>query len=218
MGLVVAAVAVLTLAVVADRAGASEQCVRFTAAADQRRALVTGTGKDVVVIGDSYAVGLGVLPAESWPTRLAGQVRVDGFSGSGFSVGASGCPGVDFANRAASAVRAATDLVVVQGGLNDFDQPEADVEAGFDRLVEALDDVPGDRPVVVVGPPDAPERSGTVPDVDALLERLAADHGLTYVSMRGLSLPYLPDDLHLTPRGHRMFGQAVAKAVRGIAR
>lgn len=170
---------------------------------------MTGSGPETLVIGDSYSVGLGVKPAESWPTRLTGRVRVDGFSGSGFSYAASGCPGVDFATRAHSAVRDGSGLVVVQGGLNDFDQPVAEIESGFDRLMEEV----GDRRVLVVGPPSAPERAYAVPTVDAVLARLAEEYGAAYLPMRDLKLPYLPDRLHLTAEGHRMFGDVVAEAV-----
>lgn len=204
VGLVAGIVAVAT-----GRAGASDGCATRQAAAEERRELVTGTGAEVLVIGDSYSVGLGVKPAESWPTRLSGRVRVDGFSGSGFSADASDCPGVDFATRAGTAVREATGLVVVQGGLNDFDQPASQIEAGFERLMRAI----GDRPVLVVGPPSAPGRSGAVPAIDALLARLSREYGAAYLPMRDLDLRYLPDELHLTVEGHWMFGDAVASEV-----
>lgn len=207
---VLAAVVASALLLVTGRAGAGgDVCRERAAAAEERRELVTGAGAEVLVIGDSYSVGLGVKPAESWPTRLSGRVRVDGFSGSGFSYAASGCPGVDFATRAQTAVRDDSGLVVVQGGLNDFDQPVAEIESGFDRLMKEI----GGREVLVVGPVSAPVRADAVPKVDAVLARLAEEHGATYLPMRDLELPYLPDLLHLTPEGHRMFGDVVAEAV-----
>lgn len=208
----VAVLAAASIAVLAGRAGADDACARFTRSAEERRELVTGAGADVLVIGDSYSVGLGVKPAESWPTRLPGRVRVDGFSGSGFSYAASGCPGVDFATRARTAVRDDSRLVVVQGGLNDFDQPVAEIESGFDRLMKEI----GDRRVLVVGPPAAPERADAVPMVDAVLARLAEEYGAAYLPMRDLDLPYLPDQLHLTPEGHARFGDVVAEAVADL--
>lgn len=207
---VLAALVASVLLLVSGRAGAGgDGCRERAAAAEERRELVTGSGPETLVIGDSYSVGLGVKPAESWPTRLPGRVRVDGFSGSGFSYAASGCPGVDFATRARSAVRDDTGLVVVQGGLNDFDQPVAELESGFERLLKEV----GDRRVLVVGPPSAPERADAVPELDAVLARLAEEHGADYLPMRDLELPYLSDRLHLTVEGHRMFGDVVAEAV-----
>lgn len=207
-GLVAAIVAVAT-----GRAGATDVCRDFRTAAEERRELVTGAGAEILVIGDSYSVGLGVKPAESWPTRLPGRVRVDGFSGSGFSYAASGCPGVDFATRAATAVRDRTGLVVVQGGLNDFDQPASEIEDGFARLMKDI----GDREVLVVGPPSAPLRADAVPDVDAVLARLAEEYGAAYLPMRDVDLTYLPDELHLTAEGHARFGDVVADAVTALA-
>jgi acyl-CoA thioesterase-1 len=194
---------------VAARAGGAQggACARFAADSAARAAQVTGSGQRVVVVGDSWSVGYGLDgPVSSWAARLPGRVRVAGFSGSGFSVGASPCDGVSFAQRAAEAVDGGADLVVVAGGLNDFDQPSAAIRLGFERLLSAL---AGHR-VVVVGPASAPSRAGAVPRVDALLASLAREFGVGYVRTTDLELEYLPDGLHLTPAGHRAFGDAVA--------
>lgn len=205
----VAAMLAVHLAARARGADAS-RCERFAADSVARSQVVTGAGAKVVVIGDSYAAGLGLdAPGDSWPSRLHGTVHVAGFSGSGFSPGASRCAGVSFAARAPAAVRGGADLVVVEGGLNDHDQPDADIRAGFARLMGALQG----RRVVVVGPPLAPARAATVPHVDRLLAALAASYDVAYVPTSGLDLTYLDDDLHLTPAGHRAFGDAVATAL-----
>lgn len=217
--LLLAVVLVTTLAVgwVTARAGAGDsRCDRFATDAAARAAQVSGTGEDLLVIGDSYSAGLGLGdPSASWPSRLPGTVHVAGFSGSGFSRSASPCGEVSFAARAAGAVReAGASLVVVQGGLNDVDQTPTAITAGFERLMGAL----AGRTVVVVGPVSAPARAGRVPAVDALLARLSASHGATYVSTTGLDLPYLEDRLHLTPAGHEAFGEYVARRVAATAR
>ena len=188
------------------------RCERFAAAATDRAGVVTGEGRPVLVVGDSYAAGLLLEdPLAAWPAHLEGQLRVAGFSGSGFSRAASGCGDVSFATRARAALRAhpAAEVVVVEGGLNDHDQRDAEIVAGFRRLTEAV----GARRLVVVGPPLAPVRAEQARRVDALLARLAARHGATYVSASGLALPYLPDGLHLTPEGHTAFGEHVAAAL-----
>jgi acyl-CoA thioesterase-1 len=188
----------------------ARHCARFAQASLERAAADVGSGPSVVVIGDSYSVGLGLdRPAGSWPSRLPGRVHVAGFSGSGFSTGASGCGAVAFADRAAEAVAGSADLVVVEGGLNDFDQPAAEITAGFQRLMQIL----AGRPVLVVGPVTAPSRARAVPRVDRLLARLAAASGATYVRTSGLDLDYLDDRLHLTEAGHRAFGDHVARRV-----
>lgn len=205
--LLVAAVSTTVLA----RAGArTDRCGVISERAEQRAAVITGSGAEVLVIGDSYSVGAGVRARDSWPVRLPGRVRVAGFSGSGFTLGASGCGDVSFATRAARALHRSTELVVVEGGLNDYDQSIEDLDAGFARLMQVLEG----RQVLVVGPPPAPERPrADVEAVDAALARLAAAHGVTYLSMIAVELTYLDDDLHPDPAGHRVFGDRVAEEV-----
>lgn len=212
IGLVVAVAAASLL--VASRAGAgADRCVNFREAARERSALVTGSGHDVLVIGDSYSVGLGVGAAESWPTRLPGRVHVDGFSGSGFTREASSCGDLSYGARATRSPAGEAGLVVVQGGLNDVDQTEAELVAGFERLLTALHDQGGDRRVLVVGPPSAPDRAHVVPGVDAVLAHLTERYDVGYLSMLDAELPYLDDGLHLTTDGHRQFGDLVAAAL-----
>jgi acyl-CoA thioesterase-1 len=212
-GLVLVALLIAVLSVyVAARAGGAKptRCERFSAAAAARADEVTGSGRRVVVIGDSYSAGLGLTDITgSWPTRLPGEVHVAGFSGSGFAAHASPCGRVSFADRAPAALRGGADLVVVEGGLNDSDQPPAAVRAGFRRLMAELDG----HPVVVVGPVAAPSRASAVPRVDGLLSSLAARYDVAYVRTSHLGLPYLSDRLHLTPAGHASFGDFVAAAL-----
>lgn len=199
---------------VADRAGADDdRCRQFAADSRDRAAEVSGSGPRVVVIGDSWSAGLGLTrAATSWPSRLPGAVHVAGFSGSGFSEHASTCPLVSFADRAPAAVLQGADLVVVEGGLNDYDQPDADIRTGFGRLMAEL----GDRRVVVVGPAAAPARVAAVPHLDRLLDDLTAAYRVPYVRTSGLDLPYLGDGLHLTSAGHAEFGDYVASRLSGL--
>jgi acyl-CoA thioesterase-1 len=206
---VVAVLVAAVIAVLTTRAGAHNVCAGNRTAAQERGALVTGTGPEVLVIGDSYSVGLGVKPAESWPTYLPGRVRVDGFSGSGFSYAASGCPGVDYATRAQSSVLKSTKYVVVEGGLNDYDQPMSEIQSGFRRLMQVL----GDRHVLVVGPANAPSRAEEVPGIDEELARLSKEYGAAYLSMLDVDISYQDDELHPDVEGHRLFGERVATAV-----
>ena len=130
---------VATYALVESHAGTDPvPCTAHRLAAEARSAMVTGAGDEVLVIGDSYSVGLGVRLNDSWPSRLPGRVRVDGFSGSGFSRGASACGDLSYAARAPHSVRDDTSLLVVEGGLNYHDQPAAEDVRGFVRLIVRL--------------------------------------------------------------------------------
>ncbi|MBD8870632.1 SGNH/GDSL hydrolase family protein [Nocardioides donggukensis] len=203
------------LVVTSAVSGDVSRCERFAAESSAREAQVSGSGERVAVIGDSYSAGLGLAdPTGSWPSRLPGEVHVYGFSGSGFSARASSCGAVSFADRAERATRALrgdNGLVVVQGGLNDHDQSDRAVRLGVRRLLEGL----AGRPVLLVGPPPAPARARAAAHVDALLAEEAALAGVPYVGTYELDLPYLDDQLHLTPEGHRAFGDAVAAAFAG---
>jgi len=199
---------------IAARASAHQsKCEQFAAASVRRAGMVTGSGERVVVIGDSWSAGLGLdRPVDSWPSRLPGRVHVAGFSGSGFSAHASPCGRVSFGDRAPAALRGGADLVVVEGGLNDYDRSRAEIRAGLVRVLDAA----AAYDVVVVGPALAPARAAKVPRVDRLLRRLTHRFGVPYVSTVDLDLPYLDDRLHLTPAGHVEFGDAVADRIAAL--
>lgn len=189
-------------------------CERYATDSLEREAVVhgVGTGAKVAVIGDSYSAGL-LLDhiGASWPSRLSGEVHVHAFSGSGFSAGASDCGRVSYADRAARALGGDPDLVVVQGGLNDFDQSDQAIRDGVRRLLAALDG----RSVVLVGPPDAPARPAST-HVGEVLAAAAEAQGVPYIETSGVSFEYLEGDLHLTPAGHHAFGDLVADAIAEV--
>jgi acyl-CoA thioesterase-1 len=192
----------------------AETCARFALQSQVRERLVTGQGvRRVVVIGDSYSVGLGLRdPQTSWPSRLPGRVHVYGFSGSGFSAHASPCRHVAYAARAPQALGGGADLVVVEGGLNDYDQPESAVRSGFRSLMRAL----RGHEVLVVGPPPAPARAAAARRVDQVLRAESRRQGVHYLSMAHRRFSYLDDRLHLTPAGHQAFGAVVAHVVERV--
>lgn len=206
---VVVLLAALLLTVhVAGRARAGpEICRQHRTDARERAAAVTGEGRRVVVVGDSWSVGLGLpRPEDAWTSRLPGEVHVAGFSGSGFSATASPCRRVSFADRAGLALRGGAGLVVVEGGLNDYDQGAPAIEQGFRRLMRTV----SEHRVVVIGPASAPARESAVPRVDTLLRSLSQEYAVPYIATSDLVLPYLADGLHLTAQGHAELGSAVA--------
>jgi acyl-CoA thioesterase-1 len=213
--LVVVLVAILVpvLGLGGRAAGAdAERCARFASESVARERVVTGHGARIAVLGDSYTAGLGLPdPARSWPSRLPGRVRAYGFSGSGFSAGASPCRGASYADRVAVVARSAR-TVVVEGGLNDFDQSSASIRVGVRQVLTALH---GHR-VLVVGPVRAPARADRIARVDRLLAGECARAGVAYLSMLDARLPYLADRLHLTSQGHRELGDVVAARVAGL--
>jgi len=212
---VVVLLAALMAFYVADRAGAGQaRCQQHREDARERATIITGGGDRTLVIGDSWSVGLGQDDlGRSWASQLAGEVHVAGFSGSGFSARASTCGRVSFHDRAPTALGVRPGLVVVEGGLNDYDQPAAAIDRGFRDLMA---DLAGQR-VVVVGPASAPVRAGAVPRVDGLLASLSEQYGVPYVQTSDLDLDYLDDRLHLTEGGHEEFGRTVAERIATVS-
>ncbi len=195
-------------------ASQAERCRDIRAASEQRRAFLgDDQGPRIAVIGDSWSQGSDLVdPTRSWPSRLQGRVVVDGFGGSGFTAAASPCRDVAFPLRVARALATDPDLVVVQGGLNDFDVSVGVVRDGVEQALRRLEG----QEVVVVGPAPAPRRAAGAARVDAVLAEATAAAGVPYVSTSELELEYLPDRLHLTPEGHAAFGDAVRQAIGGL--
>jgi acyl-CoA thioesterase I len=205
--------ALVATGVIAARASAQSKCERFAAASVKRASMVTGSGERVVVIGDSWSAGLGLeRPVRSWPSRLPGRIHVAGFSGTGFSAKSSECGRVSFGDRAPAALKGGADLVVVEGGLNDYDRSGAEIRAGFARVMKAA----APYRTVVVGPATAPARAAKVARVDRLLAQLSQEYGVPYVSTVDLQLSYLDDRLHMTPAGHVEFGDEVADRIAAL--
>lgn len=186
-------------------------CERLATGRQRRLEVPLGSGRRILVLGDSWSTGARLEPGvAAWPARLDGEVHVDGVPGSGFSRGALECPGLSYGDRVAEALRRANpDLVIVQGGLNDTDQSQRAVRRGFLRLAILL----AGRDVVVVGPALAPARADRVPAVDELLAELSDAAGFRYVSTTDLELDYHRDGVHLVRAGHRTFGAAVVERV-----
>ncbi|HEY9564931.1 MAG TPA: SGNH/GDSL hydrolase family protein [Nocardioides sp.] len=190
----------------------SSACARFEAQAELRLDAVVGNGPRTVVIGDSWAAGLESRDiGRTWTDQLPGRVTVHAFAGSGFSRTASGCgEAFSYAARAASAPFDEAALVVIEGGLNDFDRPASEITVGFNAVIDQMvaRGVESEE-IRVIGPARAPSRAGGAIRVDRLLADLAERRDIAYVSVIDLELDYLDDQLHLTDAGHAMFGSVV---------
>jgi acyl-CoA thioesterase-1 len=226
--LVVLLASTLTLYAARARGADLPRCERFAADSVARAHAVSGSGERVVVLGDSYSAGLGLFsPASSWPSRLRGTVHVAGFSGSGFSPGASECAGVSFADRAPAALRGGADLVVVEGGLNDEPGDPSLFRGAVARTVKELRRATGGAPIVLLGP----ATPGGTPS--AALTRIDKDEAAVAKQLR---VPYVspleerwinptnvstlvdPATGHPSTEGHLYFGARLAQALGRIVR
>lgn len=173
------------------------------AAAEALDARLPGDAAGVVVVGDSYAAGLGLDQYDdAWPSHLGRDVRVRAASGAGWARGGL----CDRPTLSTLAEGAEGDVVVLQGGLNDTLD---DAEVAGAALAEVS--VDADH-VVVVGPPRTPAFEGEV-GMDAVLRSAADELDATYVSLLHLDLPMQADGMHVTAEGHERIADEVRPAL-----
>ena len=185
---------------VAGRAGAGPaRCQQHRVDSRDRASIVTGEGERVLVIGDSWSVGLGQddLAGRGPPSSRA---RCTSPASPARASAPAPAPAAGSPSTTARRPRSARPgLVVVEGGLNDYDQPAAAIDRGFRDLMADLAGQHGRRRRP--GRP-RPSRAGAVPRVDDLLASLSEQYGVPYVQTSDLDLDYLDDRLHLTGGGH----------------
>ncbi|MFL6108833.1 MAG: SGNH/GDSL hydrolase family protein [Marmoricola sp.] len=190
-------------------------CTSYVAEAQQRTARVTGSGRRITVLGDSYALGIGLRDkSQDWVSTLQGRVSVFAFGGSGFAASASPCgPQYSIGGRAAQAMASRPEVVVVEGGINDTGQTADQITDGFAAVSTAV----GRVPLIVVGPAAPPSRAVGARRVDRILRRLAEADGDVYVSMVDEPFTYVgPRFIHLTQTSHREYGARVAAAIASL--
>ncbi len=166
--------------------------------------------RSLAVLGDSYSAGDTLSDRGQRWTDVLVTLQPD-VTVTLAAVGSTGyanpglCGRDSFRDRIDDLLARADDTLIIQGGINDALVDPADVERS---VAEVLDAARAADQVVVVGPIDAPAISGE-DRVDALLEREAAEHGMTYISTLDWELPFGPDRLHLTADGHRAYAERV---------
>ena len=139
----------------------------------------------LVVIGDSYAAGVGPASvSQSWPRLITGwHVYVLAHGGAGFTK--PGCGGGQFGNEVSSALARKPTKVVIEGGLNDqaaASSIKSDADAVLSRFARGA--------AVVVGPANPPsEPLATLRIIDGDLKSAAVAHGDTYVTLLGVGSP-----------------------------
>lgn len=189
-------------------------------------AVVPEISRTVLLIGDSQSE-----PADGWPRlglAAAGyRVYFCGRGGTGF-VASKGATGnyIDALLRGDWLLPAGTPaLIVVQGGGNDATGGASDSEivANAERLIGELQERYPDTRIAMIGTLARGEGhgGGRRSEVDALLGSVAADHGLSFVSVGDWLTRYglvkdLADSVHMNPEGRRALGTLLEGRLREL--
>ncbi|MCP1414825.1 SGNH/GDSL hydrolase family protein [Paenarthrobacter sp. A20] len=179
-----------------------------------------------VLIGDSQS-----MPKESWPQQgiaaLGYKLHVVGMGGTGF-VAANGKTGnyIDALQRGDWILPYGDPpLIVVQGGGNDASQKatDAQIASNAERLLAALKKRYPGAALAVIGTlaRGASNGGGRRTEVDALLGRIAAKHGIPFVSTGDWLTRYdaiedLQDGVHMKPSGHAKLGAVLARELTAL--
>ena len=205
----VAVIVVLGIVYLVHRSNQNATCRPILAVqAAQARLNTVGTPQ-LVVIGDSYAAGVGPASvSQSWPRLLTGwHVYVLAHGGAGFTK--PGCGGGQFGNEVSPAIARKPTKVVIEGGLND--------QAGLSSIKSDADAVLSRFPrgaAVVVGPASPPsEPLATLKRIDGDLKSAAAAHGDTYVTLLGVLSPSEFNFLHPSAAGEVVIARLVQAAL-----
>ncbi len=179
-------------------------------AIQKAQARLNSVGKpQLVVIGDSYAAGVGPASvSQSWPRLLTGwHVYVIAHGGAGFTK--PGCGGGQFGDEVSAAIMRKPTKVVIEGGLND--------QAGLSSIKSDADAVLARFPrgaAVVVGPASPPsERLSTLMIIDGDLKSAAVTHGDAYVTLLGVLSPSDFNFLHPSAAGEIVIARSVQAAL-----
>ncbi len=185
------------------------------------------TGPRALFFGDSLFVGVGAAPQRPVQVRTATDLLgwravVDAVSGTGYTTG--GRHGLPYAERLRTdgRLRSRYDVVVLEGGTNDAHH--GSLTHLHDAALETVDLVRRSQPtarIVLVG---AFVAHGVGPReryvlVDRVLEQVASERGLLYVSQLRYSQVTDPgflsaDRFHPGAAGYREMGRDLAAALR----
>lgn len=189
----------------------------------------------VLIIGDSFAEGIGASKPDAGWARTAAEAlswraTIDAVGGTGFTKGraSDGRTGLTFGARieAHAASGADYDVIVFQGGLNDFLAPHREETVATIQAVEAARERWPDAAIVVFGPVEplglGVERSA---NLDAIREG-AEEAGATFVDP-AVPAPWINernsvrfdsgDGLHLNDAGYAFIAARFASVIESYA-
>jgi len=189
-----------------------------------------GATPSMLVIGDSISASYTDQPGstlQAWWSFVRHEIghvpTVLAEPGSGYQRPGAGCRGTTFQQRPAVFDQPPPDLVIVEGGRNDWARcdgaslepvPASTVLAAADEFLGRLVAAYPDARIVVLAPPWGPLQQRYADDVTAAIETAADRHDLQFVPMDGvLTEQRTPDGVHPDLDGSRAIAERVLEAL-----
>lgn len=197
--------------------------------------LRAGPGTNVLVIGDSYALGVGASGQDkSWAALLSHEEQwnttVDAVGGTGFvwGGGASGADREDYASRIAQLSRTrgfTPDLVLLEGGQNDLKANDEQLTRAVTISVRMVRAVWPSAQVVVMGPAAPEPLSSQLARLNRSIERAALRAGAYSINPRKSDW-FNPDNSgrmnyegsHVNDAGHALIAEKTEEAISRFSR
>lgn len=189
-----------------------------------------GDARSMLVVGDSISASYNDEPGsplQAWWSFVARELgyaaTVLAEGGSGYQRPGAGCTGTAFGDRPGVFDQPPPDLVLVEGGRNDWARcdgsdlvpvdPDVVLAAADDFLGQLSRAYPGAR-IVVLAPPWGPLQQRYVDDVTAAVAEAAERHGCELVRMDGVLTPgRTPDGVHPDVTGSMAIAETVLLAL-----
>ncbi|WP_460711955.1 SGNH/GDSL hydrolase family protein [Nocardioides dilutus] len=177
--------------------------------------------------GDSYFIGGGYTGEDNSMARLASnrlgwESEVNGGGGTGF---VQTNYDYDLGNYLDQIAAGAFDVgrrrwVVIEGGNNDVGQSLEDVRANARKVLRIAQRTFPNARVVLVGPLDTDSDHAELVPVIKVLRKAATKRSVPFVNMKNWLAGHYdligPDYVHPYPKGHRILGRKLARALRGL--
>lgn len=178
----------------------------------EERAAIATHVPEFVVLGDSYAQGMGLEdPLDAYPYLLDDRPLVNGSGGSGY-LSDGPCDDALFIDRLSSVLASEPEVLLIQGGIND--RSRGDVETAAGTLFDAAKSVSPETRIVVIGPFAPAAVAGT--DLDAVrdgIRRAALERSLDFIDPASWEFTVQDDGLHPNASGHVEIASAISEAL-----
>lgn len=187
----------------------------------------------LLIVGDSYTQGFAAKPetTNGWAYRAAADLgwenRIDGVGGTGFTwAGGTNNNGEGtFATRiqrAADNGDAAPNLIVLQGGHNDWRATPQELTDSITSTVNLVRDLYEGAQVVIVGPVAGDGK--LMRDTSAVMAQAATKAGVPYIAPldsgwfddSSFDRFIIEDGTHLNTEGHAVFAERFLSAYRAL--